>query len=133
MTPKLRNVILRAQRETRRAENRQTPEDIATDGQYEDVTSLKRFCRFHLAVPTHGEIDPDAEWNGKAAVADFSIEGNAFTIRKEATGLVLLSGGDSGHEVARVEEKSEFRAGAKLLSAIGDFLGVSGTETPDEI
>ena len=128
MTPKTRNVILRAQRETRCAEDRQTPEDIATEKQYEDVKSLKRFCGFHLAIPTEHEINPAVEWNGTAAVAEFTIDGNAFVIRREPSEFVLLSGSESSRELSRVEVKSEFRGGAKFLSAIGDFLGVSGTE-----
>jgi hypothetical protein len=95
------------------------------------MKSLKHFCGFHLALPTQHEINPAVEWNGTAAVAEFTIDGNDFIIRKEPTEFVLLAGSESGHELACVEAKREFMGGAKFLSAIGNFLGASGTETPE--
>jgi hypothetical protein len=71
------------------------------------------------------------KWNGTEAIAEFSIDGNAFVIRKELNGFALLAGNESGQGLARVELKSKFQGGAKFLSALGDFLGASGTEVPE--
>ena len=131
MTPQLRNAILRAQRETRVAEGRQTPADVATDRQFRDLQSLKQFCGFHLAIPTAHEIEPSVEWDGTTAVARFTVDGQEFLIRKSGTEFVLLTGKEPGQELAGVGEKSGFRGGDKFLSVLGDFLGVSGSETPE--
>lgn len=127
MKPTLRDVILRAQRETRRAEGRETPEDVETERQLEDLQAMKQFAGLHLS----SAIEPVVAWTGSAAVARFSIDGQAFTIRKDATEFVLLAGDETGRELARAEAKNGFKAGTRILSAIGDFLGVSGSEVSE--
>jgi hypothetical protein len=52
MKPRLRNLILRAQRETRRADGRETPEDLATERQFKDMQAMKQFAGFHVSMAT---------------------------------------------------------------------------------
>jgi hypothetical protein len=66
------------------------------------------------------------------ALATFTVDGKAFMIRMEAAHFILLAGSESGQELARVGAKTEFRGAAKLLSALGNFLGVSGIETAEQ-
>lgn len=131
MKPSLRDIILKAQREMRRADGRQTPEDVSTERQFKDMQAMKQFASFHLSLATAHEIEPAVAWNGTAAIARFSSDDQPFTVRKDATEFVLLAGDESGRELARVAAKDGFEAGTKFLSAVGDFLGLSGAEVPE--
>jgi hypothetical protein len=130
MNPELRNMILEAQRETRLAEGRPTPEDVKTQRQFDDMKTIEKFAGFNLRIATASKIEPVAEWTGSAAVARFTIDNQPFTILKDTSEFVLLAGDEHGQELTRIDAKPQFPSTQKFLSALGDFFSISAKESP---
>lgn len=133
MTSKLLDLILRAQLEVRRRDNRMSKEDIERQRQEAEVLAMKWFADFHLKMGTGYEIQPKVEWSGTSASATFAIDGQDFTVIKDGNNivlLVLLAGNGFGAELARVTEKKDwgYEACTRFLSAVGDFLGISASD-----
>ena len=121
-------MILRAQRERRQALGQTTEQDTATQLQYEDISVMKRFT-WIIRVSSGYELEPSVERNGATAIARFTVDGRPFTIRKDGSEFVLLAGDEPGRVLARVPI-TKVSGDSDFFSAIGDFLGVSGTENP---